>query len=554
VDASQIAPSETKPELVLSGGGLVFGDARRHCDQCIDLNTLRCEVGYWRVMHGRAKEREEALRLEIEALKAKVLLRERQLFGRKSERGAKGKRDGGKPNEKDKNGRRGQKEGSTGHGRRRHDNLPVENVDCTLEPEQSVCPCCGLRFEELPWTEDSQEVVIEVKAHRRVIKRKCYRPTCKCPSNPGIVTAPGPSKLIPKGSLHLLSWVTILLDKFVYQRPTHRFLEELRQTLSLDIAPGTVTGGLKRLSPLFEPLYDALIAQNVSESFWHADETRWLVFEEVEGKQGYRWYLWVFRSPSAVVYVLDPTRSASVPDKHFGKDAAGIIVVDRYSAYKAMVLVKNGQLLLAFCWAHVRRDFLGVAKDWPEQHEDWGLLWVEKIADLFHLNKQRLLVLDEPAAFKEADAALRKAVSQMADERRKELNDPDLHEVPRKVLKSMEKHWSGLTLFVEDPTIPMDNSEAERRIRNPVVGRKNYYGSGAVWSGKLAVMLFSLFQTLLLWNLNPRLWLIDYLTCCAQNRCQPPQNAADFLPWHLSEDQLAKYRIQTTKTQETDTS
>ncbi len=553
MDISQIAKYETKPELMLVGG-VSLASVGRQCDQCIELNTLRSEVGYWRAMHRKAKEREEALRGEIEALEAKVRLRERQLFGRKSESGAKGKRDGGKPNEKEKKGKRGQKSGSSGHGRRIHENLPVENVDCSLPQSERECVHCGLPLEELPWTEESQEVVIEVKAHRRVIKRKCYHPTCRCSGTPGIITAPGPAKLIPKGSLHLSSWVTILLDKFLYQRPTYRLLAELRQTLNLDISQGTVTGGLKRFGPLFEPLYEMLITQNVSESLWNADETRWLVFEEMEGKQGYKWYLWVFRSETTVVYVLDPTRSASVPDKHFGKDAAGIIVVDRYSAYKAMVLVKNGQLLLAFCWAHVRRDFLGVAKDWPKQHEAWGLLWVEKIANLYHLNKQRLLVLDEPDAFKEADAALREAISTMAQERRKELSDPDIHTVPRKVLESMEEHWSGLTLFVEDPTIPMDNNEAERRIRNPILGRKDYRGSGAIWSGKLAVMLFSLFQTVLLWNLNPRLWLTDYLTCCAQIGGRPPQNAADFLPWNLSEDQLERYRNKTVQTEEKNTS
>jgi hypothetical protein len=44
----------------------------------------------------------------------------------------------------------------------------------------------------------------------------------------------------------------------------------------------------------------------------------------------------------------------------------------------------------------------------------------------------------------------------------------------------------------------MDNSEAERRLREMALGRKNYYGSGSVWSAALAAMLFTLFQTLLL--------------------------------------------------------
>ena len=86
----------------------------------------------------------------------------------------------------------------------------------------------------------------------------------------------------------------------------------------------------------------------------------------------------------------------------------------------------------------------------------------------------------------------------------------------RKVLESLGNHWTGLTVFVEHPEVPMDNNTAERSERGPVVGRKNYYGSGSLWSGRLAAMMFSLFQTLCLWGLNPRLWLTAYLEACAQ--------------------------------------
>ena len=37
--------------------------------------------------------------------------------------------------------------------------------------------------------------------------------------------------------------------------------------------------------------------------------------------------------------------------------------------------------------------------------------------------------------------------------------------------------------------------EAERLLRTPVVGRKNYYGSRAQWSGELAAMLWTLWAT-----------------------------------------------------------
>jgi transposase len=144
------------------------------------------------------------------------------------------------------------------------------------------CPNCGLPFEPFPETEDSEQIEIEVKAHRRVIRRKRYKPTCTCGASPGIVTAPPPPKLISKGIYGISVWVTVLLDKFYSMRPTYRLLADLK-THDLDLAQGTITDGLKTIAPLFVPIYEAIITKNTEENRWHADETRWLVFTTVEG-------------------------------------------------------------------------------------------------------------------------------------------------------------------------------------------------------------------------------------------------------------------------------
>ena len=103
-------------------------------------------------------------------------------------------------------------------------------------------------------------------------------------------------------------WVTLLLDKYLFYRPTYRLLADL-QTHGLDLSQGTLTGGLKRLVPLFEPLYALLIERNQQQHQWHGDETRWQVFATVEGKVGYRWYLWLIESAEAAVFVLAKGRS-----------------------------------------------------------------------------------------------------------------------------------------------------------------------------------------------------------------------------------------------------
>jgi transposase len=239
--------------------------------------------------------------------------------------------------------------------------------------------------------------------------------------------------------------------------------------------------------------------------------------------------------------VLAAGRSHDVPEEHFGPvEGRGILVVDRYKAYQAIDKVKSGRIVLAFCWAHVRRDFLRLAKSWPDQ-ESWALDWVAEIGTLYHLNDERLKVRHDAAAFAVADRALRAAVTSLGERGQVQLREPVVHPACQKVLESLGDHWTGLTVFVEHPEVPMDNNTAERSERGPVVGRKNYYGSGSVWSGELAAMLFSLFQTLCLSGLNPRLWLTAYLSACAEAGGRAPAEVDRFLPWNLSPEKRREW-------------
>jgi len=135
-----------------------------------------------------------------------------------------------------------------------------------------------------------------------------------------------------------------------------------------------------------------------------------------------------------------------------------------------------------------------------------------------------------------ADAELRQTVAAMKARADAELSDPKLPTPCRKVLASLEEHWAGLTRFLDDPRIPLDNNASERQARGPALGRKNYYGSGALWSGRLAAMLFSLFATLTMAKINIRTWLKWFLESCAENSGQVPADINPFLPWKMSEE------------------
>jgi hypothetical protein len=80
----------------------------------------------------------------------------------------------------------------------------------------------------------------------------------------------------------------------------------------------------------------------------------------------------------------------------------------------------------------------------------------------------------------------------------------------------------------------MDNNTAERSLRNPVVGRKHYYGSGRVWSAHLAARMCSMLQTVWRWGLNPHRGLNAFLHACAENGGQSPPDLSAFLPWQMT--------------------
>jgi len=506
------------------------------CPLVREVLELRLRANYWESCFRRAKEREEAFQQQVEQLKAEVRALEQRFTGRRSETSQtttladKPPADTSKPKR-----RRGQQPGNRGPMRRRHEHLPVVPEVVDLPEEQRLCCCCGKPFAAMEQTDDGEILEIEVRAHRRRYRRKRYRPTCDCGVHPPVVSPPPPPKLIPKGHLGVSLWVYILIQKFVCFQPLHRVLRDLRSH-GLDLSSSTVIDGLRKLLPLFRPLYQALIDRHLAFDRWHADDTRWPIFERMPDKANYYWTLSVYGCSQVIVFVLDPTRCHDVPETYFG-DARGILNVDRASNFKAMRQVKEGRIVLAFCWAHVRHDFLMIFVSWQETLEAWALPWLERIAELYDRNDARLAVQHDSAAFAAADQHLRQHVAAIVQQRDAELEQPDLHPACRKALTSLVNHWPGLTLFIEHPEVPMDNNTSERCHRGPVVGRKNYYGSGAIWSGRLAAMLFSLFQTLGLWGLCPRRWLTAFLTACAEAGGQVPANWQSFLPWRMTQAQ-----------------
>ena len=179
---------------------------------------LTWQAHYWQAQHARALEREAALIAKVEALEATVRDLTQRLYGTKSEKTSGPEAtDASKPSSPRP---RGQQPGSQGHGRSDRSALLVVPAVHDVSPGQSCCPVCGEAFAPFPGVEEATIIEVQVQAHLRRIQRRRYQKTCQCPQISGIVTAPPAPRVIPKSPLGVSLWTMMLLDTYLYGRPT----------------------------------------------------------------------------------------------------------------------------------------------------------------------------------------------------------------------------------------------------------------------------------------------------------------------------------------------
>ena len=502
---------------------------RRSRRQKATIQSLSRDNARLRKGAKRSSNRIETLEADLARLRATGAVLSRALYGRKSEQ-----------QEKARSGRpRGQQHGAPGHGRTQRPGLEERSEE--LNPPEDACVCGRCEQPYAPnGAEESTLVEIEVKAHKRVIRRPRWRRTCKCSSSPMEVSAPPVPRLFPRTLYGTSFWARFLFEHCACFRPVHRVAAWF-SSQGLTVSPGTLADSLKRFVPLFEPVAHAILAHQNKAALRHADETGWRVQELRGEERSSRAWLWTSVSSDAVCFHIDPSRSAEAAHKLFGKALLGtVIVCDRYSAYKRLARLLGGLVTLAWCWSHMRRDFIDCAAGQVDL-TDWCRGWIERIAGIYRLNEARLEHYDpglkRPApAFDAAQTALKEVLDALFAEAQRELAALPDEAREGKALRSLLNHRGGLSVFFDRPQVPMDNNKAERFLRGPSIGRRLSFGSDSEDGARFTAIMYSVVGTLSMNGIDVLRWLEAWLEACAKNGGQPPDDLSPWLPWSMSEE------------------
>ena len=365
--------------------------------------------------------------------------------------------------------------------------LKVSRLDYESPPS---CRACHGEMGKMEQVESCE--YIEVITRQFYIKRQ-EREKYRCPKCHGdIQTTPAPPRLVEGGHFSNDFAIEVSVGKYVDHLPIERQKEQMNRQGLVGVKGNSLIEQTHHLADLLRPVYRELGREVKASKVLQADESPWKM---LEGHPRKNWYLWGFLNNHSIFFQAKDSRSQEVANKILSESSAKYLMVDGYTAYHRPS--KKSGISICHCWAHARRKFIQAEPSYPEAQE-----MINLIGELYAVERE--------AQDKEELFRLRQTKSkEIIDKIRQWIYES--HSLPKssigKANNYLMKYWEGLTRFLEDADIPLDNNLAERSLRGPVLGRKNAYGSHSQKGAETSAILYSICESCKLNGLDPYKYL-----------------------------------------------
>lgn len=382
----------------------------------------------------------------------------------------------------------------------RYPDAPLIEQHITLDQPPS-CGCCESQMVDSGMTEDSEFLTV-IPEQYLVVRQLRHKYRCnKCYGD--LKTAPLPPRIKEASSYSDEMIIDVAMTKYCDLIPIERYSNIAARGGLKGLPPQSLIDSTHNLANFVRPAYELLKGEILAAKILHADETP---HRMLEGDKKCSWFLWGFSTKNTSYFECHDTRSGDVAKNLLASANCDELVSDVYSGYSKAVreaneLRKNESRELinhVFCNAHSRRYF----RQSQDQFSDEAQFFIDQYTEIYKLEDQ--------AKSKSSDEILNLR-SQMRPyfEAIKEYSMCNYSHYSAKssLGKAMNyylKNYQGLTRFLDNAELPIDNNPQERLLRNPVIGRKTWYGTHSKQGAETAAILFSLVESCKLNKLNPR--------------------------------------------------
>jgi len=420
---------------------------------------------------------------------------------------------------------------STEERRKARGKLPAHlpRVEVVIEPGDTACPCC--RGAMVVIGADISDRLDVIPAQYQVLVTK--RPKLACRACEGVVVqAPAPERLIPGGLPTEGAVAHVLVSRYADHLPLYRQSQILARQ-GIEIGRDTLASWMGVAAGELKPVVARLREILLGSVRLFADETTLPVLDPGRGrtKTGYAWAIarddrpWGGSDPPGVVFRYAPGRGKEHAKTLLG-DYAGLLQCDGYAGYKSLPSGDAKGPTLAFCWAHVRRQFYDLAKGKTAPIATEAL---RRIAELYAIEAQ---VRGQPPDVRQE---ARQARSRPLLEALFAWLETQLARLPGSAptaekIRYALNHRAGLERFLEDGRLDMDTNVVERAIRPICLSRKNALFASGDDGGERWACIASLVETCKLNGVNPQRYFAEVLTRLVNG--WPQSRIDELLPWH----------------------
>lgn len=371
------------------------------------------------------------------------------------------------------------------------EHLPVEEIEIHPEGDLSDMVCIGKEITE----------ELECEPARFYIKRYIrYKYAAK--SGEGVKIAELPERVIDKGIPGAGLLAMILTDKYVDHLPLYRQKQRFARE-NIRIPSSRIEGWTKEALIKLHPLYEQLVFDTKAKGYLQVDETPIKVLDSDKQGAAHQGYYWVYHAPleGTVLFDYSTTRGGSAPLPILGS-FRGYLQTDGYAVYEKYA--RNKDVTHLACWAHARREFER-ALDNDRSRAEKALLMIQQLYAVERQAKQEKLTPEQTKTLR-----LEKSLPVI-----NELGKWTFEEIKNTLPKSQigkamayaYARWDGLSAYLYDGNLQIDNNLCENALRGVALGRKNYLFAGSHEAAQRAAMIYSFFAICRKHEVNPLQWL-----------------------------------------------
>ncbi len=337
-----------------------------------------------------------------------------------------------------------------------------------------------------------------------------------------VITASLPGRIMEKCMAGEGLLAQIMVDKYVDHLPLHRQLQRFERA-GIKVAQSTINDWTKAVLLQLTALYEAHKKQLLQSNYLHADETPIKVLDSEKKNATRQGYYWVYHNSIEKTALFDyrKGRGREGPDDIL-KDFTGYLQTDGYAAYDAFD--KRQGITLMHCMAHARRKFYDALQS-DKARAEHALQLFAKLYDIERGLKEDNLADNDLLQLRQQQAVpVLQSLKQWMTEQYQQTTPKS--PIGQAIAYSLPR-WDKLIIYTTKPWLNIDNNPVENAIRPVAIGRKNYLFAGSHDAAQRAAMVYSLFATCRMHDINPYGWLKDVLQ---RLHLYSTSNITDLLP------------------------